>query len=58
MDEWKYRKIVKKFGEMPISVQRIREMQRYFGFEKLKYLNNFLDKLPENSLYEKIYIFS
>ncbi len=45
MDEWKYRKIVKKFDYM-IS---IREMQRYFGFEKLKDLNDFLNKLPENT---------
>ena len=43
---------VKGLTDMPITGERIKEMQEYFGFEKLKELNDFMNKLPRNSLYQ------
>ncbi len=65
-DDFWYRKIINKIAkakeynflqvkglkDMPITGERIREMQEYFGFEKLKELNDFMNKLPRNSLYQ------
>ena len=48
---------VKGLGDIPITADRIREMQKYFGFEKLKDLNNFLNKLPVNALYQEYFSF-
>ena len=48
---------VKGLGDMLITGERIKEMQKYYGFEKLKDLNNFLNKLPVNALYQEYFYF-
>ncbi len=47
---------VKDLIDIQITGERIKEMQEYFGFEKLKELNDFMNKLPRNSLYQ-VYMF-
>ncbi len=48
---------VKGLIDMIITGQRIKEMQEFFGFAKLKELNNFMNKFPINSLYQVYVIF-
>ena len=48
---------VKTLKNITVSSARIREMQKYFGFDKLKHLNNFLNKLPVNALYQEYFVF-
>ncbi len=70
-DDFWYRRIMNKIAkakeynfskvqgliDIPITGQRIKEMQEFFGFEKLKELNEFMNKLPRNSLYQVYVIF-
>ncbi len=48
---------VKTLKNIEVSAVRIREMQKYFGFDKLKHLNNFLNKLPINAIYQEYFNF-
>ncbi len=48
---------VKTLENITVSAARIREMQKYFGFDKLKDLNNFLNKFPVNALYQEYFNF-
>ncbi len=48
---------VKNLTNIAITADRIREMQKYYGFKKLKDLNNFLNKLPVNALYQEYFYF-
>jgi hypothetical protein len=41
----------KELENIEVTGERIKEMQKYFGLQSLKELNNFLNKLPKNSLY-------
>ena len=49
---------VKNLKNVEVSAARIREMQKYFGFDKLKHLNNFLNKLPINAIYQEYFNFN
>lgn len=48
---------VKNLDSIDIIAERIREMQKYFGFENLKRLNYFLNRIPVNALYQEYYKF-
>ena len=41
----------KDIKNIPITGERIREMREFFGLKSLKALNDFLNKLPKNSIY-------
>lgn len=70
-DDFWYRRIINKIGKVKednfskvknlanieITGKRVREMQKYFGFDKLKEFNNFLNKLPLNALYPEYMVF-
>ncbi len=49
---------VKTLKNIEITGKRVQEMQKYFGFEKLKDFNNFLNKLPPNALYQEYFTFN
>ena len=49
---------VKGLIDITITGERINEMQEFFGFEKLKELNDFMNKLPRNSLYQLYVVFN
>ncbi len=49
---------VKTLKNIAVSPARIREMQKFFGFDKLKHLNHFLNKLPLNALYQEYFDFN
>lgn len=44
-----------KLGLIEVTGEKIRRMQKFYGFETLKELNNFLNELPPQSLYVDYY---
>ena len=48
---------IKTLHNIEITAERVREMQKYYGIDKLKGFNYFLNKLPENALYQDYFAF-